>query len=77
MVDGNDPEAGNAAVTRIGFSGLSGLISKIDITGTTSGGTRNIGIAFDNFQHDGRHDHADPSAAARGALCLLRARRNA
>jgi hypothetical protein len=48
MVDGNDPLAGDAAVTRIGFGGLSGLISKIDITGTTAGGTRDIGIAFDN-----------------------------
>lgn len=48
-VDGDDADAGNAAVTRIGFSGLTGLISKIDITGTTSGGQRLIGIAFDNF----------------------------
>lgn len=49
VVQGDDPLAGDAVVTRIGFSGLTGLISKIDITGTTSGGTRLIGIAFDNF----------------------------
>ncbi|QIE41051.1 VPLPA-CTERM sorting domain-containing protein [Meridianimarinicoccus aquatilis] len=49
FVDGNDADAGDAAVTKIGFSGLSGLISKIEITGTTFGGTRKIGIAFDNF----------------------------
>lgn len=49
FVDGNDANAGDAAVTTIGFSGLSALISKIEISGTTVGGTRNIGIAFDNF----------------------------
>jgi hypothetical protein len=48
-IDGNDPLAGDAKVVRVGFSGLNGSIASIDITGTTSGETRNIGIAFDNF----------------------------
>ncbi|MGS4945804.1 hypothetical protein ACVDG3_10030 [Meridianimarinicoccus sp. RP-17] len=83
-VNGNDADAGDAVVTRIGFSGLSGLISKIDITGTTAGGTRDIGIAFDNFNTD--FDTTTPvplpaglplAAAAFGALGLLRARRKA
>ena len=84
IVDGNDPDAGDAAVTRIGFSGLSGLISKIDITGTTAGGTRDIGIAFDNFNTTVDTTTPVPlpaalplAAAALGALGLLRARRDA
>lgn len=48
-VDGNDADAGDAQVVRIGFSGLTALISRIEIEGTTAGGTRKIGIAFDNF----------------------------
>jgi len=87
FVDGNDPEAGDAAVTRIGFSGLSGLIAKIDIAGSTPGGSRLIGIAFDNFNTTidntgGTTPVPLPAglplaAAAFGALGLLRVRRKA
>lgn len=81
-VKGNDPLAGNAIVTRIGFSGLSGLIASIDITGTTEGNTRKIGIAFDNFETTVDTTTPIPlpaglplAAAAFGALGLIRARR--
>lgn len=83
-VDGDDADAGNAAVTRIGFSRLNGLIARIDITGTTQGGQRDIGIAFDNFNTTVDTTTPVPlpaglplAAAALGALGLLRARRKA
>lgn len=84
VVDGNNPLAGDAAVTRIGFSGLAGLISEIEISGTTAGGTRFIGIAFDNF--DTMADTTSPiplpagaplALLGLGALGALRARRKA
>lgn len=81
-VDGFDPEAGDAAVTRIGFSGYSSLISRIEISGTTSGGSRLIGIAFDNFNTTVDTTTPVPlpaglplAAAGLAALSLLRARR--
>lgn len=83
VVDGNSPLAGDAAVTRIGFSNLGGLISEIEITGTTSGGTRLIGIAFDNFDVMADTSPIPLPAGAPlallglGALGALRARRKA
>jgi len=83
-VNGQDANAGDAIVTRIGFSGLSGLIKGINITGTTAGGNRNIGIAFDNFNTT--MDTTTPIPlpagaplvlAGMGALAALRARRKA
>jgi hypothetical protein len=47
-IQDGDPNTGDAKVTPVGFSGL-GLFDEIRISGTTSGGVRNIGIAFDNF----------------------------
>lgn len=80
-VTGNDTTL-DGEVTAIGFSNLGGLIQRIEIVGTTAGGTRDIGIAFDNFNTTVDVTTPIPlpaglplAAAALGALGLLRARR--
>jgi hypothetical protein len=84
IIDGNNPLAGDAKAITVGFSGLSGLIKRIEITGTTSGGSRLIGIAFDNFNTNVDITTPVPlpaglplAMAGLGALGLLRSRRKA
>lgn len=44
-----DAGTGDRVSYTVGFSNLGSLFNRIEIEGTTSGGTRHIGIAFDNF----------------------------
>ncbi len=48
-VNSGDPGTGDRLAYSIGFSNLGSLFDRIEIVGTTAGGTRHIGIAFDNF----------------------------
>ena len=76
---------GNQSVVNVSFDAGAEIVKSIFIQGTTVGGTRLIGIAFDNFDPD---EPTDPSvipvpptlpliAAGIGALALLRRRKTA